>query len=69
MRLNHLMLTVRNLTQSRDWYVSKLGLKVEFELPAMTRPALTCLRVASSVNSNPRGVRLANGEAVLYRQP
>jgi catechol 2,3-dioxygenase-like lactoylglutathione lyase family enzyme len=31
MRLNHLMLTVRNLAQSRDWYVSRLGLKVEFE--------------------------------------
>jgi catechol 2,3-dioxygenase-like lactoylglutathione lyase family enzyme len=40
MRLNHLMLTVRNLGESRDWYVSKLGLKVEFEVPEKRFAAL-----------------------------
>ena len=40
MRLNHLMLTVRNLAQSRDWYVSKLGLKIEFEVPDIKFAAL-----------------------------
>jgi len=40
MRLNHLMLTVRDLAQSRDWYLSKLGLKVEFEVPDIKFAAL-----------------------------
>ena len=40
MRLNHLMLIVRNLAQSSDWYVSKLGLKVEFEVPEIKFAAL-----------------------------
>jgi catechol 2,3-dioxygenase-like lactoylglutathione lyase family enzyme len=40
MRLNHLMLTVGNLAQSRDWYVSMLGLKVEFEVPDIKFAAL-----------------------------
>jgi catechol 2,3-dioxygenase-like lactoylglutathione lyase family enzyme len=40
MRLNHLMLTVRELAQSRNWYVSNLGLKVEFELPDIKFAAL-----------------------------
>ena len=40
MRLNHLMLTVRNLAETRDWYVSKLGLKVEFEVPDLKFAAL-----------------------------
>ena len=40
MRLNHLMLTVRDLAQSKDWYVSNLGLKVEFEVPDIKFAAL-----------------------------
>lgn len=40
MRLSHLTLTVRNLGQSSNWYVSKLGLKVEFEVPEMKFAAL-----------------------------
>jgi catechol 2,3-dioxygenase-like lactoylglutathione lyase family enzyme len=40
MRLNHLMLTVGDLAQSTDWYVSKPGLKVEFEVPDIKFAAL-----------------------------
>jgi catechol 2,3-dioxygenase-like lactoylglutathione lyase family enzyme len=40
MRLNHLTLTVGNLAQSREWYVSNLGLKVEFEVPGIKFAAL-----------------------------
>jgi len=60
MRLNHLMLTVSNLAQSRDWYVSKLGLKVEFEVPEINFAALeddsgfgSCCRKGSSAAIQP----------------
>jgi catechol 2,3-dioxygenase-like lactoylglutathione lyase family enzyme len=33
MKLDHLSLPVSNLALSRDWYVTTLGLRVEFELP------------------------------------
>jgi catechol 2,3-dioxygenase-like lactoylglutathione lyase family enzyme len=51
MKLNHLMLVVRNLVQSRDWYVSNLRLKIEFEVPNIkfaaledTRASVSCLQ-------------------------
>ena len=34
MKFDHLNLPVSNLDRSRDWYVSTLGLKVEFEIAA-----------------------------------
>lgn len=33
MKLDHLNLPVSNLERSRDWWVSTLGLNVEFEVP------------------------------------
>ena len=32
-KFDHLAIAVRDLAASRDWYVGKLGLKVEFEVP------------------------------------
>ncbi len=40
MKLDHLNLPVSNLERSRDWWVSTLGLKVEFEMPATCTVAL-----------------------------
>jgi catechol 2,3-dioxygenase-like lactoylglutathione lyase family enzyme len=39
-RLDHLTIPVRHYAQSRDWYVSNLGLKVEFEIPQRKTVAL-----------------------------
>jgi len=32
-KLSHLQITVRDAIRSRDWYVTNIGLKVEFEVP------------------------------------
>lgn len=40
MKLDHLNLPVGNLERARDWYVSTLGLKVEFEVPDSRTVAL-----------------------------
>ena len=40
MKFDHLNLPVSNLDRSRDWYVSTLGLKVEFEVPDRRTVAL-----------------------------
>ena len=40
MKLDHLNLPVSNLERSRDWWVSTLGLKVEFEVPDTRTVAL-----------------------------
>ncbi len=40
MKFDHLNLPVSNLDRSRDWYVSTLGLKVEFEVAASRTVAL-----------------------------
>jgi catechol 2,3-dioxygenase-like lactoylglutathione lyase family enzyme len=32
-KLNHLQLTVRDASRSRDWYIKHIGLKVEFQVP------------------------------------
>ena len=40
MKLDHLNLPVSNLQRSRDWWVSTLGLKVEFEVPDTRTVAL-----------------------------
>lgn len=32
-RLDHLAIPVKDCARSRDWYVQKLGLTVEFEIP------------------------------------
>jgi catechol 2,3-dioxygenase-like lactoylglutathione lyase family enzyme len=40
MRLNHLMLTVKDVKASRNWYVAHLGLTVEFEVPDLRFIAL-----------------------------
>jgi catechol 2,3-dioxygenase-like lactoylglutathione lyase family enzyme len=40
MKLDHLSLPVRDFRKSRDWYVSALGLKVEFEVPERRTVAL-----------------------------
>ena len=39
-RLDHLTIPMRHYEQSRDWYVSNLGLKVEFEIPQRKTVAL-----------------------------
>jgi catechol 2,3-dioxygenase-like lactoylglutathione lyase family enzyme len=40
MKLDHLNLPVSNLERSRDWWVSTLGLEVEFEVPDTRTVAL-----------------------------
>jgi catechol 2,3-dioxygenase-like lactoylglutathione lyase family enzyme len=40
MKFDHLNLPVSNLDRSRDWYMSALGLKVEFEVPDRRTVAL-----------------------------
>jgi len=40
MKFDHLNLPVSNLDRSRDWYISALGLKVEFEVPGRRTVAL-----------------------------
>jgi len=40
MKFDHLSLPVSNLDRSRDWYISALGLKVEFEVPDRRTVAL-----------------------------
>jgi catechol 2,3-dioxygenase-like lactoylglutathione lyase family enzyme len=40
MKFDHLNLPVRDLAKSRDWYVSALGLQVEFEVPDRRTVAL-----------------------------
>ena len=40
MKFDHLNLPVSNLDRSRDWYISTLGLKVEFEIAASRTVAL-----------------------------
>ncbi|MBM3218285.1 MAG: VOC family protein [Candidatus Rokubacteria bacterium] len=39
-KLDHLVIPVRDHARSRDWYVQTLGLKVEFEVPARKTTAL-----------------------------
>jgi len=39
-RLDHLTIPVRDVIQSRDWYASHLGLKVEFEIVERKTAAL-----------------------------
>jgi catechol 2,3-dioxygenase-like lactoylglutathione lyase family enzyme len=39
-KLNHLLIYVRDAARSRDWYVKNLGLKVEFQVPALGFVAL-----------------------------
>jgi catechol 2,3-dioxygenase-like lactoylglutathione lyase family enzyme len=40
MKFDHLSLPVSNLDRSRDWYMTTLGLKVEFEIPDRRTVAL-----------------------------
>ena len=40
MKFDHLNLPVSNLERSRDWWVSTIGLKVEFEVPDTRTVAL-----------------------------
>jgi catechol 2,3-dioxygenase-like lactoylglutathione lyase family enzyme len=40
MKFDHLNIPVTDLARSRDWYVSTLGLKVEFEMPERRSVAL-----------------------------
>ena len=39
-KLDHLTIPVRDHARSRDWYVSTLGLRVEFEVPERKATAL-----------------------------
>jgi catechol 2,3-dioxygenase-like lactoylglutathione lyase family enzyme len=39
-RLDHLTIPVRRYTASRDWYVSNLGLRIEFEIAERKTVAL-----------------------------
>ena len=40
MKFDHLNIPVSSLDRSRDWYISTLGLKVEFEIPDRRTVAL-----------------------------
>lgn len=40
MKFDHLNIPVSDLARSRDWYISTLGLKVEFEVPDRRTVAL-----------------------------
>ncbi|HUB15396.1 MAG TPA: VOC family protein [Acetobacteraceae bacterium] len=40
MKIDHISLPVGDLARSRDWYVSTLGLQVEFEVPERRTVAL-----------------------------
>jgi len=40
MKFDHLNIPVGNLARSSDWYMSTLGLKVEFEIPDRRTVAL-----------------------------
>ncbi len=40
MKFDHLNIPVSNLDRSRDWYMSALGLKAEFEVPERRTVAL-----------------------------
>lgn len=40
MKFDHLNIPVNGLERSRDWYISTLGLKVEFEIPDRRTVAL-----------------------------
>ena len=40
MKFDHLNIPVSGLDRSRDWYISTLGLKVEFEIPDRRTVAL-----------------------------
>ena len=40
MKFDHLNIPVSNLDRSRDWYMSALGLKAEFEVPDRRTVAL-----------------------------
>ena len=40
MKFDHLAIPVTNCARSRDWYVTTLGLKVEFEMPERRAAAL-----------------------------
>jgi predicted enzyme related to lactoylglutathione lyase len=39
-KLNHLLITARDVERSRDWYVKNLGLSVEFQVPEVGFVAL-----------------------------
>jgi predicted enzyme related to lactoylglutathione lyase len=39
-KLDHLVISVRDQHVARDWYVERLGLKVEFEVPERSTCAL-----------------------------
>ncbi len=40
MKLNHMSLMVKDIAESRDWYVTNLGLKLELEVPEAKFAAL-----------------------------
>ena len=40
LKLDHLAIAVRDLAAARDWYVGKLGLQIDFEVPDRRTTAL-----------------------------
>jgi catechol 2,3-dioxygenase-like lactoylglutathione lyase family enzyme len=63
LKFDHLNLPVSDLSKSRDWYVSALGLKVEFEVPDRHAVALQdgegfAIFLQQRADAGPNGVAL-----------
>lgn len=67
MKFDHLNIPVSSFERSRDWYISTLGLKVEFEVPERRTVALQDGEgFAIFLQENPSGVA-PNGIALWFQ--
>lgn len=67
MKFDHLNIPVSSFEQSRDWYISTLGLKVEFEVPERRTVALQDGEgFAIFLQENPSGAA-PNGIALWFQ--
>ena len=67
MKFDHLNIPVSNLERSRDWYISTLGLKVEFEVPDRRTTSLQDGEgFAIFLQENPSGAA-PNGTALWFQ--
>jgi catechol 2,3-dioxygenase-like lactoylglutathione lyase family enzyme len=66
MKFDHLSLPVRDLDKSREWYVSALGLKVEFEVPDRRTVALQDGQ-GFTIFLQERGGAVSNGVALWFQ--
>ena len=66
MKFDHLNLPVSNLERSRDWWVSALGLKVEFEVPDTPHRGAERRRGLRDLPAGEAGRRI-NGVALWFQ--